>query len=267
MAVPFQQAQTARYVERRKLVQAAQDLYVDAPALLKALEGITVLDMPLLDLITLHPDLLPDITRGSKKKIGSDGHLLSAMQKILGGLADIKSAMGHPRMLAVVAWQLSRGLADIKSAPGAIVAYKPPTVNPPLGPGFGPPTKKPQSYREPSRRFIDIADMMKPSQATNMVSQGAAVLSGVLALSIVMLTDCLVWLLIVGLSTCVFVLVHPDQVWIDSFMYSINAVLSYMNDAVQGMTQRWYLKVVGLFTRPFLKTPRIKKTRKAEGPM
>ena len=63
---------------------------------------VTISNTPVIDLLTLYPEALPDLmkpSKGTKRRPGSDEHLLAAMQKTSAGLRELREAVRlHPQL-------------------------------------------------------------------------------------------------------------------------------------------------------------------------
>ena len=63
---------------------------------------VTINNTPVLDLLALYPETLPDLmkpSKGTRRRPGSDEHLLAAMHKTLTGLGELRVALSlHPQL-------------------------------------------------------------------------------------------------------------------------------------------------------------------------
>lgn len=63
---------------------------------------VTIINTTVIDLLTLYPETLPDLmkpSKGTKRRPGTDEHLLAAMQKTSAGLRELREAVRlHPQL-------------------------------------------------------------------------------------------------------------------------------------------------------------------------
>ena len=98
MAGIFQQKQTAAFRCKADAISCLKE----ASKHLSQASKVQIIDTPVIDLLTLYPETLPDLmkpSKGAKRKPGSDELLLSAMQKTWTGLRELRDAVRlHPQL-------------------------------------------------------------------------------------------------------------------------------------------------------------------------
>ena len=76
--------------------------FQEASTYLTKASQVTIINTTVIDLLTLYPETLPDLmkpSKGTKRRPGTDEHLLAAMQKTSAGLRELREAVRlHPQL-------------------------------------------------------------------------------------------------------------------------------------------------------------------------
>ena len=253
MAGAFQQAKTDALREK----QDAKDLLLQASELLKQVDTVEVCGTPIIELITLHSEVLGELTKGTKRKIGSDGHLVRGLVTTLAGLKDLRAAsLAHPQLLKGSSVSASPAVA-IASNQAMALSLLPsePIVTSPLRM-----SDPPCSLRQ----FIDIASLNTAGSTPEKVeSQGVMTyVTGIFAPSVVLLCMLrkpayrtlqaiplllIVWLVASGLSCMIFLVIYPET-WVELWLAPLDALPSYIEYAASRIGSRLKTRLFSVFS-------------------
>ena len=103
-----------RSSEQRK--EETMICFQESSSLLIQGSQVTINDIPVLDLLALYPETLPDLMKpqeGTRRRPGTDEHLLAAMHKTLKSLGALREALRwHPQACSSDTWPLYQLIED-----------------------------------------------------------------------------------------------------------------------------------------------------------